>query len=256
PQNSMLVAAKHDLVDASGSLSVVGRLERSEDLLAAAAAVGRPLAHGWEVKGVAGGSLVWLWQGGGGERKLTGNLHFSRAQLQVAGLNLPVAVTDAQLVWKDGKRGARLSSVEAFGADWSGEIAQDGKLAAKEAEESAPGWSFRLHADRLNAAEFDRWTGPRARPGWLDRLLLSFSGSVPPDSQGRTSASQLIRRIRAEGEIRIDEFRLEKLTLKNVAARASLADLRLVVRDASAQYAGGMVRGILSADFSPKPHYA
>lgn len=270
PANDVQIAATHDLERGTGAFTAEGRLERAEDFLALAAALGRPLERGWTGKGSAAGSLRWDWQGGPWNSRLTGHLDFSRGELQVAGLNLPLAVQDAQLVWSAGKRSVRLGSVEAFGADWSGELEEDSRLfagtgragilagAGSQTGDQSGGWRFRLHADRLKAADLDLWTGPRARPGWLERLLPGLLGKAarPGEAGVSAGATELLRRIRAEGEIRVEEFTIEKQKLTAVKARAALVDLRLVVWDATADYAGGRVRGGTQTAFLPRPRYS
>lgn len=274
PANDVQISATHDLDRGTGSLTAVGRIERAQDFLAIAAALGRPLERGWTGKGSVAGLLRWDWQDGPWNSRLNGHLDFSRAELQVAGLNLPLAVHDAQLLWSAGKRGVRLRSVEAFGADWSGELEEDSRLFAGKGHAGilAPaggqtggpsgdltgGWRFRLHANRLKAADLDLWTGPRARPGWLERLLPGLLGNAAPTGEAGVSAgaTELLRRIRAEGEIRVDEFTVEKQKLTAVEARAALVDLRLVLWDAAAGYAGGRVRGGAHTSFLPRPHYS
>ena len=248
PENAVLAAATHDLESGEGALTLEGRVERAEEVLAVAVAIGRPLERGWTGKGSAAGALRWAWQGSPAGAKLSGHVNVRQGELQVAGLNLPLAVNEAQLHWSEGKRGAHLGSVEGFGAEWSGEIEEDGRAQA----DGAPGWKFQLHTNRLNAAELDRWTGPRARPGWLERLLPTLLGNAAPG--GSAGASELIRRIRAAGEIRVEQFTVEGLSLARVKAAASLRDFRLELREATAEYAGGTVRGSLQADFA-HPRY-
>src|SRR4029077_2575737 len=115
-------------------------------------------------------------------------------------------------------------------------------------------WNFQLHADHLNAAELDRWIGPRARPSWLRRLLPSLRGGTPGPSAA-SSASELVRRVSAEGELRIDDFSMENLALQKVTVVGALRDLRLDIRDASAQWAGGNVHARMNAKFLPRPSY-
>ncbi len=249
PANAVVAEAAHDLESGAGRFTLEGRVERAEEVLALAAALGRPLERGWKGKGSAAGALRWEWQGSPRSAKLSGHVDVTEGELQAAGLNLPLLLHEAQLLWSEGQRGARLVSVEGFGAEWSGEIEEDGR----QVSEGAPGWKFQLHADHLNAAELDRWTGPRARPGWLERLLPSLLGNAPPGAGA--GASELIRRIRAEGEIRVDQLSIERLRLTKVRAAASLREFRLVVREATAEYAGGTVRGSLQADFAPRPRY-
>ena len=116
-------------------------------------------------------------------------------------------------------------------------------------------WRFQLHADHLDATELDRWIGPRARPGWLQRLLPSLLGGAPAPQAATEHASELVRRINAEGELRVDEFTMEKLKFQQVRADASLDDLHLDVREADAQWAGGKVRARVIAKFLPRPSY-
>jgi len=267
--SSVQLAATHDLERGTGSFTAEGRIERAEEFLSLAAALGRPLERGWTGKGGAAGALRWEWQGDPWNPLLSGHLDFTHGELQVAGLNLPVAVNDAQLLWTAGKREVRLHSIEALGADWSGEIEEDsrlfekknraGKLAAAEepADGSAAGWKFRLHADHLRAADLDLWTGPRARPGWLERLLPGLLGKKAPESSEGfiAGATELLRRIRAAGEIHVDELTIERQKLTAVQARAALVDLHLTLSDAAAGYAGGRVRGAAQAFFLPRPRY-
>src|SRR6059058_3634796 len=119
-------------------------------------------------------------------------------------------------------------------------------------EMSLRDWSSDVcSSDLLNAAELDRWVGPRARPNWLQRLLHSFLGEVTP----ATPASELVRRVDAEGRLRVSGLTIEKLKLENVVARGSLRDLKLDVQDSKAQWAGGQVRAKINASFLPRPSY-
>jgi hypothetical protein len=103
----------------------------------------------------------------------------------------------------------------------------------------------------MDAAELDRWVGPRARPSWLQQLLPSLLGGAAPNPP----ASELVRRVNAEGELEILKLTVEKLKLEHVRARGSLHDLQLDVTDADAEWAGGKVRGKFTANFLPRPSY-
>src|SRR5262249_54559303 len=111
--------------------------------------------------------------------------------------------------------------------------------------------TFHLSTNQLDAAELDRWVGPRARPNWLRRLLSSLLGASVPT----TSASELVRRVNAEGELNIAELTVEKLKLEQVHVKGALRDLHLDVRDADAEWAGGKVRARIDAKFLPRPAY-
>src|SRR5215813_9342812 len=179
-----------------------------------------------------------------------GRVEMPKGELQAAGLNQPLQLSKTRLEWKDGARSADVGEIQGFGATWTGTASQPFSLDPDE----PPKWNFHFHADHVNAAELDRWIGPRARPNWLRRLLPSLLGGAPQSSP-TSGASELVRRVNAEGELRIDEFTMEKLTLQKVVAVSSLEDLHLDIRDASAQWAGGTVHGRMTAKFLPRPSY-
>jgi hypothetical protein len=137
--------------------------------------------------------------------------------------------------------------VEAFGGMWAGNIEE----AAATEDENAPRWIFHLSGDELDAAELDRWVGPRARPGWLQRILPSLLGGSAPSPP----ASELVRRVNAEGELDVGQLTIEKLKLEKVHLKGSLRNLQLEVQDARAEWAGGSVRAGIGANFLPRPAY-
>ncbi len=142
--------------------------------------------------------------------------------------------------WIDGRRIARVMRVEGFGGMWTGSIEE----AVRTEGENGPNWNFHLHTDQLNAADLDRWVGPRARPSWLQRLLPPLLGGSAPS----TPASELVRRVHAEGELDIAQLTIEKLKLEHVLAKGD-------VREAQAEWAGGKVRAKINAKFLPRPIY-
>jgi len=162
-------------------------------------------------------------------------------------LNQPLKISESTLEWIDGRRIAGVMRVEGFGGMWTGNIEEtaraDGENGAK--------WNFHLYADQLNAADLDRWVGPRARPSWLQRLLPQLLGGSAPSAP----ASELVRRVNAEGELGIAQLTIEKLKLEQVLAKGSLHDLQLDVREAQAEWAGGKVRAKINANFLPRPVY-
>ena len=244
------VGFTHDFGIHAGRISVDGHLERVEDALRVTQAFGRTLNHGWEMTGAATASLHWDWNGAT-PRHWNGRVDVSNAELQAAGLNQPLNLTKTSLSWKDGLRTAGISNVDGFGANWTGSISEE---PVTDFDGSAK-WRFQLHADRLDATELDRWIGPRARPGWLQRLLPSLLGGAPAPQTANEHASELVRRINAEGELRVDEFTVEKLRFQQVRADGSLDDLHLDLREADAQWAGGKVRARVIAKFLPRPSY-
>ena len=143
-------------------------------------------------------------------------------------------------------RSAVIGKVDAFGAAWSGTISQQNEIVVTEDNP----WNFQLHADHLDATELDRWVGPRSRPNWLQRLLPSLLGDA-----NTAHASELLRRVSAEGDLTADTLTIEKIKLSKAHAHLALHALHLEVRDAEAQWAGGTVRGGMQAQFSPLPKY-
>jgi uncharacterized protein involved in outer membrane biogenesis len=236
----------HDLNTQAGGISIEGNLLKVEDFLKLSAAFGHPLNHGWELNGQVRALTKWEWK-----KPFSGNwngrIGFTKANLTVAGLNQPLKIAESELDFDGGRRFARVIRVEAFGGMWAGNIEE----ATATQGENAPRWIFHLSGDQLDAAELDRWVGPRARPGWLQRLLPSLLGGSAPSPP----ASELVRRVNAEGELEVGQLTIEKLKLERVRAKGSLHNLQLEVQDASAQWAGGSVRARIAANFLPRPAY-
>jgi len=106
--------------------------------------------------------------------------------LQAAGLNLPLKLDDARLDWKNGHRSATITRAAAFGAAWSGSVSDAPALD----DSAGNNWKFQLRADHLDAADLDLWFGPRARPNWLQRSFLPFSGNpIPAPSPANSCAA-------------------------------------------------------------------
>jgi hypothetical protein len=244
--NAADITFNQDLSAQTGSISIEGHVQKVEEVLKAAAAFGRPINHGWELTGDSLAVTRWEWQNSSSGR-WNGRILFNKAKLVVAGLNQPLAVQESTLNWKDGQRFVDVTKVEGFGGTWSGSISENNLADTQD----GPRWNFSLATDRMNAAELDRWVGPRARPNWLQRLLPSLLGGSSPSPP----ASELVRRMNADGELNIGELTVEKLRLANVHAAGSLHDLQLEVREADAQWAGGAVHAQVKAKFAPLPKY-
>jgi AsmA family/AsmA-like C-terminal region len=237
----------YDFESHAGSVLVNGRIDKAQDFLALTTVFGGTVNHGWELSGAASAAMRWTWTGSPLHGHWEGSVAVQDATLHAAGLNQPIDLDDARIEWSAQARFARFGKVQGFGATWSGEVSQ---MKTIEGDADAA-WKFNLHADQLDAAELDRWVGPRARPGWLQRLLPSLLGGSAP----ALPASELLRRVNAEGDLQVDELTVEKLKLEGVRAHAELRDLRLEVTDAQAEFAGGAVHSTLTAKFSPKPSY-
>ena len=245
-ENAADLTFVHDLNAQAGSISIEGNFNKVEDFLKLSAAIGHQLNHGWELTGRATAVTKWEWKRPFGGR-WNGRIGFNKANLTVAGLNQPLKISESALDWIDGRRVARLMRVEGFGGMWTGNIEETSPTDA----ENGPQWTFHLSVDQLNAADLDRWVGPRARPNWLQRLLPTLLGGSAPSAP----ASELVRRVNAEGELGIAQLTIEKLKLEHVLAKGSLHDLQLDVREAQAEWAGGKVRAKINARFLPRPVY-
>lgn len=245
-ENAADLTFVHDLNTQVGSISVEGNIHRVEDFLKLSATLGRQLNYGWELNGQATAATKWEWKKPF-DGQWSGRVGFSKANLTVAGLNQPLKLLESELDWIDGRRVARIVKVEGFGGLWTGNIEE----AASARAGGAPQWNFHLYADQLNAADLDRWVGPRARPSWLQRLLPQLLGGSAPSA----TASELVRRINADGELGIAQLTIEKLRLAKVLAKGSLHDLQLDIREAQADWAGGKVGAKINARFLPRPSY-
>ena len=245
-ENAADLTFAHDLHTQAGSISIEGNVIDAEDFLKLSAALGHQLNHGWELSGQATASTKWEWKRPFGGR-WNGRIGFNKANLTVAGLNQPLKISESALDWIDGRRIARVMNVEGFGGMWTGNIEETSQTDS----ENGPHWNFHLNVDQLDAADLDRWVGPRARPNWLQRLLPTLLGGSAPS----TPASELVRRVNAEGELGIAQLTIEKLKLEQVLAKGSLHDLQLDVREAQAEWAGGKVQAKINAKFLPRPVY-
>ena len=248
PDNFIEAALAHDSAAHQGNLRLNLHLAQVTPVFKLTAAFGHPLNKGWEYNGAASGSVAWNWGAGLNAARRNGSIELTKARLQVAGLNEPLKLEDARLEWKDGAHIATLGKVDAFGALWSGTISQ-----AKLDDGDNNTWQFQLHADHLDATELDHWIGPRSRPNWLQRLLPSLPSLLGDTNPAR--ASELLRRVSADGELTTDLLTIEKIKLAKAHASVRLHALHLDVRDAEAQWAGGTIRGGLEVVFSPHPKY-
>jgi hypothetical protein len=241
------IGLTHDFSKRTGSLSIDGRTETVEDALRAMATLGRPMNHGWDLTGSASGALNYQWDNAAATKAWSGHIDVNKSKLHVAGLNQPLQLSKGRLEWKGGLRLASVTDVEGFGATWSGQVAE---AAVADADGSAK-WNFQLNANHLDAADLDRWMGPRARPGWLQVLLPSLLGGGTTNP----AASELLQRVNAEGELSVDEFTLEDIKLSQLRASVALHDLHLDLRQGEARCAGGRLRAKLRAVFLPRPSY-
>jgi hypothetical protein len=260
--NAADLSAAQDLSTHEGGVVLEAQIDQLATVLRAASAIGRPINHGWELNGRAQGNIQWDWNLPRGQR-WGGRVVVSKARLAVAGLNQQLQVENAAYALDHGKASVLLGEIDGFGTTWSGSIVENHPAA----DQTQPLWNFNLRAGSLDATEIDRWVGPRARPGWLRSLLSSlgggpsFAGPVSVTDASTTNptpdapASELLRRLDAEGTLTVDALTVEKLRFENVHAVGRLRALQLEAREVDALWAGGKVHAQLTAKFAPRPSY-
>jgi len=240
----------YDLDARAGGLRIEGQAAQVQDIFALANAFGRKIQNGWELKGKAAADLHWNWNSDQSPA-WSGRADLSQATLQVAGLNQPIEIEDLRAEWRNTERKFTLGKISAFGANWTGSLAQPRIPPSDFGETEIPPWTFQLQADHLDAVDLDRWIGPRARPSWLQRLLPPAFGGAPAPGP----PSVVLQRIRASGSLRVDELTIERIRLQQFRAQTKLDALKLILQDAQAQWSGGEVKGAVEAAFSAKPRY-
>jgi hypothetical protein len=255
----------------ASALRISGTLADVGNLISTARLLGWDISRGWDLTGPVRGDLKW--QGSPYPWKLppTGALDFGAPFISAANaepnakssgdslrapfLNLPVEQIRAHVDLKGNTRRVVLSSAEAFGAHWTGTLERESgsqrsfeeQLGAEQKEDQKEEWQFALVADRLSAADADRWLNPRWRESFLDRVL-PFLNSRPP-------AAAQPDNLLASGKINIDQFALAPFVLRRIQTDASIEGRNLTFSNVRAQLAKGEVTGSLRADLEASPSY-
>jgi uncharacterized protein involved in outer membrane biogenesis len=231
----------------SNTVHVSGSLSDVRDLLAATSALGWELARGSDLAGPVRGDLRWQGPEYPWREPAVGFIEWGAAPGTGAGtaslrapfLNLPVDQIRARLDLKPGARHITLTSAQAFGARWSGTL---------DRRDSDPQWQFSLSADRLAAADLDRWLNPRWRQSFLDRMFPFLNSSAP-------SANAAPEKFRATGRLSLARFSLESLILAHLEANLRIDGREIALENAAAQLGGGAIDGTFSAHLEPVPAY-
>jgi len=226
------------------NFSVEGETAQVQDWLILAKVLTHPLAQSLTA---AGGLVVKL----SGTRRVgdpsptwLGILETRNLTVNPAFLNRPLVFPKSQVEFTQSQRTITLTAAEAFGATWHGAVTR---------KMPAGGWVFDVSANRLDAAELDRWLGPRARPSFLSRITsLGGFGANPADSQDRDSTAA---RISARGRLRAAEFDVAPFQLGQLDADVELAGRRITVQRARADFLEGRVSATLDAKLSSDPSY-
>jgi len=240
-------------------LGLRGDFTRFEDFLNAARSIGRPLDANWQVEGGLTANLSW--QGSLHQRfpKATGEVSPRAMILKLPLLNQSVQVENAKIELNPRDQRVTIVKATALGAHWQGTIWRSDIPAAPNKSSptagsapagAAPEWEFDLAADHLDAAELDRWMGPRARPNWLARFFSS-EGSASSSIRGPGPLSQL----RARGTLRADTFTLAPLEVQSLRAQIEMLGQNLNVSEFDATLNSGAISGGLLASLDADPSY-
>ena len=243
------IEKKADSVAWNYELALRGDFSHFEDFLNAARLIGRPLNAGWQ----AGGGLTanLQWQGIVHQRfpKPTGEVSPRAMTLKLPLLNQSVEIENAKIELKANEPRVTIVKATALGAHWQGTIWRN-NLSSLPNNDSAPVWQFDLAADHLDAAELDRWIGPRARPNWLARIFAA-SGSAAAQIPGPGPISQL----QASGTLRADTFTLAPLEVQSLRAQIELAGRNVNFSEFEGKLNGGTIFGSLLASLDADPTY-
>jgi hypothetical protein len=228
------------------NLSIQGQTPRTQDWLTFSDALAQPARGSWTAEGGLSakmravrkipptGSLaaapVWL-----------GTMDFRDFAVSPVFVNQPVELSSVHVDYAATQRTITVASATAFGAAWRGTVVR------KKADGA---WTFDLSADTLDAAELDRWLGPRARPGFLARL--TSLGAAAPATPARDIASS---RVAAQGRLRLQELDVAPLRVMHFDGEVEIADRTVSVRNATGDFFGGKVAGAFDAKLIQDPSY-
>lgn len=222
---------------------VSGTADDARGISVLSAALGLDFSSGWNLRGPLSCDLRWQTAPYPWDAQPTGTISLgmadgdSGAAAQAPFLNLPIEQIRARVDMKPALTQIVLASAKAFGAHWAGTF----QRRPADAE-----WQFALSADRLSAADLDRWLDPRWRESFLDRMLPFLGGPVT------ISAPE---NLRASGRLAIGEFALKPLTIRHLAGNLRIDRRTVEFSDATAQFYGGEASGLLRAILSDVPRY-
>jgi hypothetical protein len=215
----------------------------SQTVVAVANAFGWDVARGWRLAGplhcdLRWPALAWPWQAEPVGTVALGGDGDDAASLHAPFLNLPVSGLAVRMDWKPGARHVTLAAADAFGAHWTGTFDRN---------TAAPGWQFALSADRLDAADLDRWLNPRWRESFIDRVLPFLTSSTPSNA--------VPEELRGSGRLSVGEFLVAPFALEDLSGDLRVAGREITLENGQAQISGGDVSGSLDANLSATPSY-
>jgi hypothetical protein len=233
-----LEASARKLGEWSWDVKTSGQAEEVQDLFGAAGALGWDPPHGWAVEGPAKFELRWQRSPKPFGGRPVGKVELGGLLFRAPFLNRPVSQVKARIeLWPEEHR-IRLDSAQAFGARWSGSLSRPREAAA---------WNFSLAADRLSAADLDRWLNPQWRESLLERVLPMLRSPSPSATVPSAFA--------ARGQLAIGEMELAPVTFQNLKAEAAFDSRHFQLTNAQAGFYGGTLNGSLRATFPGGPAY-
>jgi hypothetical protein len=224
------------------NFSMEGATPRVQDWLALCGSLAQPINSDWAATGGLAVKMHGVHRSESPEAAWLGTMDFLGLAFSPAYINQPVRLAKAHVEFAPLQRTVTLSSAEAFGAVWHGSIAR--KYSDKQ-------WTFDLSADHLDAADLDRWLGPRARPGFLAR----FTGSNSAATTAPLSDA-VVTRLAARGRLRAELIDIMPLQIEKFDGEAELVGRTIRIRKAQADFFGGKISGSLDAQLLPDPSYA
>jgi uncharacterized protein involved in outer membrane biogenesis len=223
-------------------LRLTGNLKQVRDLISTAGALGWNISRGWDLAGPLRCDLRWQGEQFPWRAQPTGMIDWGAGpdggSLLTSFLNLPIEQIRAHADWKPGARHITVTSAQAFGAHWSGTL---------DRIDPEHEWRFALEADRLLAADLDRWLNPRRRQGFLDRMLPFLNPS--------SSSNAVPETLRASGRVALGQFTLAPLILHRLQGDLKIEGRHFALAHANAQFYGGEISGSLDAKLEAAPAY-
>jgi len=225
------------------NLRVAGNLAEARDILSTTKALGWDLARGWDFGGPARCNLVWAdaeypWQA-----RPAGTVDWGGesggGSLRAPFLNQPVERIKAHADIKSGERRITISSAQAFGARWTGNL---------ERRNPDADWEFALAADKLSSADLDLWLNPRWRQSFLDRMLPFLNPRGP--SGGAVAEGK-----RASGSLSIGELSLAPFHASHLTGNLAIDGRRVEFENVHGEFYGGKISGSLDAGLVVPPAY-
>jgi len=224
------------------NLRLAGSISQVRDFLTTASALGWNLSRGWDAAGPASFEFLWAEARRPLLAQVKGNILWGDGpgggSLRAPFLNQPVEQIKAAISIGPGARNIALNSAEAFGARWKGSF---------DLGDPAAGWQFSLSADRLAAADVDRWLNPRWQQSFLDRML--------PFLSARSAANAAPESLRASGRIRVEHFTLAPFTTHRIEGDLIINGRHVVLTNAKAEFYGGNIGASLEAELEKEPAY-